>query len=406
MEFFKVKSFAEAENIIRTELNSIKQEVETVSVRDACGRRAARDVFSKVNLPEYNRSTVDGYAVKAVNTYGASESVPSMLKVLGKVTMGKVGEYKLTAGETVFVPTGGAIPDGADAMVMLEYTGTFGDEVAIYKPAAVRDNIMCIGEDVAVGAQILRRGQTIQPLKIGVFAALGEAEIEVFKPLKIAVISTGDELVDVDAKTQIGQIIDVNTLINIELCKNNGFQVVLADRVKDGFELLNDAVERALSVADIVLVSGGSSIGARDFTEQVFSTCGDILAHGIALKPGKPTLIAKSCDGKLMFGLPGHPMACLLVLKLLVINSINTALGEGAEAPFVYAATTTNFPSSPGRLTVQPVSIEYGVNGIAASPLFYKSGFVGVLDKADGYILIPENAEGVTKGESVKVFLL
>ncbi len=404
MKFFKVAPFETAQKTVidNFDLDGLTSEV--VSLEKAVGRRAYKDILSPESLPEYNRSTVDGYAVCAANTYGATDSVPSMLTVLGKVEMGVVGAYKVAAGQAVYVPTGGEVPQGADAMVMIENTELFGDNVAIYKPAAVRDNVISVGDDIEAGERILKKGERITPLKSGLLAALGITRIEVYRPITVAIISTGDEIVGVDEKTQKGQIRDTNTTINRALCTEGGFEIACETRIKDGFELLDDALTAAATAADIVLISGGSSIGARDFTEQVLEKEGEILIHGIALKPGKPTLIARVRD-KLVFGLPGHPMACLLTLKLLVIGSVNKLFGE-KEDKFLFAETSINFPSSPGRLTVQPVSLSYEENKVTATPLFYKSGLVSVLADADGYTLIPSEQEGIYKGQKIKIYLL
>lgn len=405
MNFFKVKTFAEAKKIILDVGAEIPLKTEILPLLSACGKRSAATVTAGEDVPEYNRSTVDGYAVKAENTYGASAAVPSLLKPIGDVKMGKVGQFEISVGKTVYVPTGGEVPCGANAVVMIEDTEKTEDGIAVYKPVRINENVITVGEDVKLDETVLTKGELITPLTVGVLSALGISRVEVFKPLKVAVISTGDELVGIDAKSQKGQIRDVNTQINVLLCKNAGFDVVSSELVADGFDRLDEAVCRACNNADIVLVSGGSSIGERDYTEKVFATRGKILIHGIALKPGKPTIAAR-CNNTLLFGLPGHPMACLLTLKLLVLDTLTEALGGKNEAPFVFADTTVNFPSSPGRLTVQPVELTYGEDGVSATPLFYKSGFVGVLARADGYILIPENAEGVYKGQRVKVYLL
>lgn len=404
MKFFKVASFDEAKKTI-TENFDIKQiKSQYLPLDLAVGYRVFSDIKSSETVPEFNRSTVDGYAVKASNTYGATDSVPSMLKVLGSVEMGIVGKFNISLGESVYVPTGGEVPNGADAMVMIEYTEVFGDNIAVYKPVVVADNIIKIGDDIEKGDIILKRGETLTPLKAGVLASLGISKVEVFKKIKVAIISTGDEIVGVDEKTQIGQIRDSNSTINSALCEENNFEVVSIVRIKDDFDILDRAVLNAVDVADIVLISGGSSIGCRDFTEQVLEKEGEILIHGIAIKPGKPTLISKVLD-KLVFGLPGHPMACLLTLKLLVLKTLNEAFSKQEER-FVFAVTDINFPSAPGRLTIQPVSLKFSDDKIIATPLFYKSGLVSVLADADGYILIPENQEGVYKGQSIKVYLL
>lgn len=403
MDFFKVASFEKAKSIIKENLD-INTGIEILSLANAISRRTAEDIISTESVPDYDRSTVDGYAVRASNTYGATDSVPAMLKMLGKTEMGVVGKFSVHSGETVYVPTGGAVPEGADAMVMLEYTELFGDSVAIYKPVSVAENVIKIGDDIEAGDVIIRAGGVITPLKSGVLAALGFETVKTYKPIRVAIISTGDEIVGIGEKTRIGQIRDTNTVINSALCSENGFDVVSKVMIKDGYSLLDNAVKEAVKSADIVLISGGSSIGAMDYTEQVLSDEGEILVHGIALKPGKPTIAAK-VKGKLVFGLPGHPMACLLTLKLLVIGAINELYGDG-EAKYLIANTTINFPSSPGRLTVQPVVLDFTEEGVFATPMFYKSGQVSILAEAAGYVLIGQNEEGVYRGQKVKVYLL
>lgn len=403
MKFFKVISLGEAKRRIKENLD-VYGRTETVPLESAAGRRAAVDITASECLPEYDRSTVDGYAVKASTVYGASDAAPSLLKLAGKVEIGVVGGAELKVGEAVYVPTGGAVPKGADAMVMLEYAEIFGENLAVYKPQAVFENIIKAGDDVRSGDVILKKGARINTLNSGLLAALGVSEIKAVKPLEIAVISTGDEIVGINEKTQIGQIRDTNSTLISALCKENGFKVVSEARIKDGFEPLDNALRQGVEAADIVLISGGSSIGTRDYTEQVLEKSGEIFIHGIALKPGKPTLAAR-VGGKLVLGLPGHPMACLLTLKLLVIGAIDELYGN-VKDKCVIAEAEINFPSSPGRLTVQPVSLKLKGDNIFATPLFYKSGLVSTLAEADGYALIPSECEGVAKGEKLKIYLL
>lgn len=402
MKFFSVTPFQKAKRIVSENLpESCGSEI--LELEKAVGRISAGAVFSNEEYPEYNRSTVDGYAVRASEVYGATESVPSLLRCVGKVKMGCLPNVTLAKGETVFVPTGGALPENADAMVMVEYTETFGEDVAFYRPVTVGENVIVRGEDVSAGEQILSENQTVTPMKCGMLAALGISAVEVKKPLRAAIISTGDELVGIDEKTLIGEIRDVNSTINRVFLQNGGFEIVYSVIIKDGFDLLDKAFSEAVDVADVVLISGGSSIGARDFTEQVLEKRAEILVKGVALKPGKPTLIARS-GKKLVLGLPGHPMACLLTLKLLLLDVVREK--RGGTAPFVCAKTATNFPSCPGRTTVQPVRLEEKNGAYFAVPLFYKSGFVGLLAESDGYVLVPPEAEGVGKGEDVSVYLL
>lgn len=404
MDFFKVTSFENAKKAIQDAISIDNLDILQLSLYDAIGYRTAEDISSDEDLPDYARSTVDGYAVKALNTYGATDSTPAIFKIIGKGEMGVIPDVTVRAGEAFYVPTGGGIPKGADAMVMIEHTEPFGGDVAIYRPSAVNENIIGVGDDVKKGASILKKGEKITPLNAGVLAAIGKSTVSVYRLIKIAIVSTGDEIIEIDRQKSKGEIRDTNTILEKSLCEENGFEVSYASRIKDGFDLLNREVAVAKERADIVLISGGSSIGSRDYTEQVLSSQGDILVHGISLKPGKPTIIAKLGE-KLAVGLPGHPMACLLVLKLLVLSSVNEMF-QAEMQPFVYAKTTINFPSQPGRTTVQPVSLSYGEDGVCATPLFYKSGLISVIARADGYILIPCNAEGVTKNQTVKIYLL
>lgn len=399
MKFFKVSEPDEVGRIISEILPFRGTEI--LPLGEASGRISAKNLYSPENLPEYDRSTVDGYAVAAKDVYGASESVPSLLKIIGGVKMGEADEFKIKRGETVRVPTGGEVPEGADCVVPLEYCAETKGEAAVYRPAVVGENVIRIGEDMAKGAKILSEGGRVTVSAIGLLAALGFAEIEVYKRRKIAVVSTGDEITDIAAKKRKGEIRDVNTHVIRALCEENNCDITYAARVRDDFRLLDGIVAEALKSAEIILVSGGSSVGSRDFTERVFSNRGKILVHGVAVKPGKPTIIAEAPDGKMLVGLPGNPTACLFVLKLLILPAVS-----GADAdPFVFAKTSANFPSSPGRTTVQPVSVEFGEEEAYASPVFCKSGYVGASVRADGYVLIPKNAEGVGMGERVKVYL-
>lgn len=403
MDFFKVSTFEYAKQTIADLFSIDKLPSELVTLDSAVGRRAAADIISNEDSPDYNRSVVDGYAVKAFNTYGATDSVPAMLKVVGRVTMGVVGGVAVGAGEAVYVPTGGAVPEGADAMVMIEDVELFGDDIAVYKPATVFSGMIRIGDDIKKGERLINRGDVITPLACGMLAAVGIDKLECYRKPRVAIISSGDEIVAVADKHSVGEIRDVNATVCATMCEENGFQVTSICRVKDDFDELEHAVFRGVDESDIVIISGGSSIGAKDYTERVIEKNGDILIHGIALKPGKPTIIGKIGE-KAVFGLPGHPMACLLCLKLLVIDAISGVFDK--EERFIYAKASINFPSSPGRLTVQPVELQFNADDTIATPVFYKSGLVSVLARANGYILIPINQEGIQKGERVKVYLL
>lgn len=404
MDFFNVTPLDKAKQIFKTNFSLKSLGNSVLPLAQAIGKRCYSDVISPESLPDFNRSTVDGYAVKSANTYGATDSIPALLRLVGKVKMGESDTLEISSGETVYVPTGGAIPKGADAMVMLEYTETMADKLAIFKPCSVGENIIKIGDDFIKGSVATKKGNKITYLNAGILASIGVAELKVYNSVKVAVISTGDEIVEIDKKTQIGQIRNTNSTINSALCQQEGFEIVSDVLLPDNFESLDFAVLDAVKRADIVLISGGSSIGSKDYTEKVLAKEGEILAHGLALKPGKPTIMAK-VKGKMVVGLPGHPMACLLTLRLLVLDAVAELFGD-TKKPFVYAVTTTNLPSSAGRLTVQPVKLSAEEDIVYATPLFYKSGLVSVLAEADGYFLIEPNQEGVYKNQRIKVFYL
>ncbi|MDD4839306.1 MAG: molybdopterin molybdotransferase MoeA [Clostridia bacterium] len=404
MNFFKVKTLEEATKVVKDNLPQKVLSGDFVSLEKALNQIAYEDVFSLEELPPFNRSTVDGYAVCAQEVYCASESVPSILKVVGSVRMGEMPTQKLMRGEAIEIATGAVVPEGANAVVMIEHTERMNESIAIYQSAKVRENMLLRGEDIQEGEKVLSKGEKITALKLGVLAGVGVSKIKVYSHPKVAVISTGDELVGIDEIAQNGKIRDINSTIIPLLCQNSELEVVSISRVKDDKVQLFSAVKNAVELADMVLISGGSSVGARDFTEAVLSELGEILVHGIALKPGKPTMIAK-IKNSLVIGLAGHPLAAALTYKVLIENSIFSVLGCDRKS-ICFATTSSNFPSTPGRTVIQPVSLLENENEILAEPVFLKSAHLAQLSKADGYIVLPDNCEGINKGEKVKVFAL
>ena len=274
------------------------------------------------------------------------------------------------------------------------------DEIAVYAPVKQGENMVLRGEEVEQGDVIAHGGDVVSPLMAGVFASVGVEKINIYGKIKVAVLSTGDELVDVAEKAENGKIRDVNTTYLTALFSARGYYVKSKQRVPDDEDLFRKALQSALQKADIVLVSGGSSIGAKDLTEKILSE-GEVLLHGLALKPGKPTLIAKFGE-KLVFGLPGNPFAAACVFQLICDDVVKRARGEKTSCLYAYAKT--NFPSSPGRTTIQPVSIEFDGERYSATPVFLKSAHLYSAVKADGFVLLPEKAEGIYAGERLQVF--
>ena len=382
---------------------------ERIAITEALGRILAEDIKAPLMVPDFRRSTVDGYAVLAKDTWGASESVPVFLEVIGETYMGCDTQYHIAAGECVYVPTGGILPSGADGVVMVEYCEIFDDNhIAVYDAVAQGKNIVEIGEDTKVGDLLLTKGAKIEAKNIATLAAVGVAQVNVFEPLTVAIFSTGDELVATTEKRQMGQIFDINTYGLRALAMKNGMQVKVNHIIKDDKELLSKAVRKAMAENDVVLVSGGSSQGKKDVTEAVLDEVATpgVFTHGLSLKPGKPTILGYDEKSQtILAGLPGHPVAAMLVFELLIIwlNRRRFAMKESLAFP---ATMETNLASAPGRATCQMVKLIKGESGYIARPIFGKSGLITTLSEADGYVIIDMNKEGIVEGEFVEVHLL
>lgn len=402
MKFFQVASLSDCHEIVQKRLPQDALAPEVLSCVDAVGLALAGDVHAQDVFPPYTRSTVDGYAVVAQDVYCCSASLPAFLKVVGKVAMGEMPSVVCHKGEAVQIATGGVLPEGANAVVMVEHIQTLGEQIAVYSPVKQGENLVKRGEELEAGDLIARRGDLVTPLLVGVLASVGIDHAAVYRPIRIAVISTGDELVGVDEEVTPGKIRDVNTSLLTAVAKASGYQVVSTARIPDDEALFLSILQEALDQADWVFVSGGSSIGAKDLTEKVLSR-GEILLHGLALKPGKPTIIAAFGD-KTVYGLPGNPFAALCVFRVMIDEVVKSARGQAV--PTLRAYAKTNFPSTPGRATIVPVSVEWAGDRYLATPLFLKSAHLYTAMRANGYVLLPEQAEGVYQGELLTVYPL
>lgn len=375
---------------------------------EAIGAVLARDIASREDIPLFRRSAVDGYAVRARDTNGASEASPALLRLCGQVAMGAMPAAAITAQEAVGVPTGGALPDGADAMVMVEHTERLGEEVAVFHPAAVRDHVVDAGEDVAAGATVLSRGTRLRASHLGLLAALGVERVAVAAAPRVAILSTGDELVPVGAPVRPGQVRDSNRAALAALVEQVGATVAHTAHVGDDPARLRQALETALSQADLVLLSGGSSVGGMDHTESVLSSFGksDMLVHGLAMKPGKPTLIA-SIQDKPVFGLPGHPAACVMVFHALVAPFLATRMGL-SEPLLQQVPCVSRFQlhAAGGREVFQMVRLLLTEDGWEAEAVHGKSGFVSQIASADAFVIISRNTEGIRPGDRLWAYLL
>ncbi|HAS73095.1 MAG TPA: molybdopterin molybdenumtransferase MoeA [Clostridiales bacterium UBA8960] len=409
MDFFDVMTLDEALKLIDDSVPG-GIELETVLLNEAVDRIVGKPVYAPIDLPDFNRSTVDGYAVVAGDVQGASEGMPSMMKVVGESVMGKQSNHVIHTGEAVYVPTGGEVPEGADGVVMIEYCERLDAQTILVKhPIHHGENMTFIGDDMRKGERLYRAGRKLSAYDVGLLAGLGVSELTVFRKLRAAVISTGDEIIAVDAPYCAGKIRDINGNALVASLIRQGVTVTGHDLIGDDFEALKRAFDEALSVSDTVIFSGGSSVGAKDYTMKVIMSdqSSELLVHGLAIKPGKPTIIGK-VDGKLIFGLPGHPSAALLLYNLVVVPYFNALTGN-RDMPFSVTATLERrVHGAPGRDMFVMVSLKYdnALKGYIAYPIHAKSGMISLLSKADGYIRLSRDEEGLLEGSNVTVHLL
>jgi len=399
---FKVISLTEAKAIIRDQFGSLRLSAETTELKDASGRFLAAEIVSDEFIPAFDRSTVDGYAVISRDLRGCSDSIPSILLKAGESLMGEMPTHTLKPGECFYVPTGGALPAGADAMVMIEFVEDFGSgEFAFVKPVAPGANMIFQGEDLQPGSQILPRGKRLNPADIGTLASMGLTEIEVFKQPEVGIISTGDELVPAGIKLVPGKIRDVNTPMLSALLQETCAVSQTHEIVPDQRDILRKAIQKAFSTADILLISGGTSVGEHDNLPVLIEELGQILVHGIAIKPGKPTIIGK-IDDKPVFGLPGNPVAAFFMFHALVKPLLFSLSNSNVALQTVRANLTRAVPSNHGREEMILVRRE----GDQATPVPSKSGLISTVSKANGYFLIPREKEGLAAGEQVNIIRL
>ncbi len=397
----KVVSVEKASEIIRENFSDITPYTETVSLYEALGRVLSEDIIAGENIPAFDRSTVDGFALKASDSYGSSESVPSQLDIIGEVLMGERAETPVEDGQCVRISTGGMLPKGADSVIMIENTDcSFEDICLVYKSVSPFENVNCKGDDIKINTTVFEKGRTVTSREIGVLAALGISEVGVFGKPKVGIISTGDEIVPVDTRLTFGKIRDINSHILSALMREKGCECTEYGIFKDEYDEILAVMKKAVSENDIVLISGGSSAGARDMTVDIISSLGEVYLHGIAMKPGKPTIVGK-IGGKAVFGLPGHPGAGYFVALRLVAPLIDMILKRTEKNIISRRKLLRNISSNHGREEILCVKLtDEGV-----LPAYSKSGMISVLSESDGYMIIDRNCEGLREGEETEVIL-
>ena len=390
---------------------------ERVDTATACGRINAVDILASHPLPEFARATVDGYALRAEDTYGASDSLPAYFQVMGDVAMGIQPNFQIATGQCALIHTGGMLPSGANAVIMVENTqlletdrASHLSEIEVFRSMAINENVIPVGEDVKVGEVVIKAGREIRPPEIGGLMALGVTQVSVTKRPIVGIISSGDEIVPPENQPDLGQVRDVNMHSLSALIEQAGAIAVDCGIIPDQKALLDVAARRALNFCDILIISAGSSASTRDFTATIIDGLGypGILVHGVNIHPGKPTILAV-CDGKPVIGLPGNPVSALVIARLFVIPVIKRFLGELQDRPvsLIAARLTTNLSSQTGREDWVPVRLRptEDSHGWLAEPVFGKSNLIFTLVRADGFIRIASSANGLTAGETVQVYL-
>ena len=422
-EFLTLLPPDQARDELLSHLPTPKVDSESIDIVHALSRFTAADIFAPHPLPDFPRTTVDGYAVRAKDTFGASDSLPAYLTLIGEVPMGDTPSFELSAGQCALIHTGGMLPNGADAAVMVEYTQAIASsglspeksgskEIEIFKSVADGENVIRIGEDVAQNQLVIPKGTQLRPAEIGGLMALGLTSIHVAKKPRVGLISTGDEVIDPSQTPRPGQVRDINSYTLGALVEKSGGVAVRYGIFSDQFQVLKEAAAKALSECDMLIITAGSSASTRDMTADVIRTLGEpgVLVHGINTRPGKPTILGV-CNGKAVIGLPGNPVSALVNGYLFVVPVIEKLLGALPKPKAaVMAKLTVNLPSQAGREDWWPVKLivnrQSSIVNYDAEPIFGKSNLIFTLAAADGLLRIHPDATGLSAGEMVEVILI
>ncbi len=405
--FFKVKSL---EQVLELTCEFSPKPSEQVPVSEAFSRVLARDIFAPLDMPGFRRATMDGYALEARSSFGASESSPAWLDIVGTVLMGDVPGFRIEPGQAAKISTGGMLPEGADAVVMVEHTELVDDtSVEIYKSVAPLQHVIDASEDFAAKEKVLSQGTFVRPQEAGLAAGLGFETLEVYQTPRVGIISTGNEIIPINEAPGPGKIRDINSYTLAGFIREADAVPLCYGIVKDDRNALEKAIKKALEETDMVLISGGSSVGTRDFTVEVLSGLPDteILVHGMSVSPGKPTILARS-GTKPVWGLPGQVVSAMVVLKVVVIPFLNRlkGLGQLDGTVRVPARLTRNVASAQGRREFIRVILEKKENHLTAKPVLGKSGLIRTMIHAHGLLEVKDHVEGLEKDALVDVILL
>lgn len=418
MLFTNLDTIETAKAKLRGKLEEMGLRTESVNTTECFGRILAQDIISDVDVPSFRRTAMDGYAVICAETEGASEDNPVVLEMIGEVEMGKTPAFEIKPGTCAYVPTGGMFPKGADGLVIIENTDRGGEipdisegnvKIAMFSGALPGDNLVEPGEDMKKGETILKSGRKLRQQDIGVLAALGISEVEVYKPLSMTIISTGDELVGIHEVPEGGQVRDINSYTLMAMAQKYGIEVKSMHLLQDVDDILEECVRNATNEADFVAISGGSSVGKKDATAPIINKVASpgVFVHGIKLKPGRPTILGTDDETRTLFvGVPGHPASAIMSTEMIVIDTLRELMGCGKE-PELQAVLAAPIKADKKRDTCITFHlIDHGPGTqLKAEPLRKKSGAITMLSQADAYVLL-EAGQQMEEGETVAVRML
>lgn len=390
----------------------IQNNVEEVDIKITLHRFLAEEIVAPDNLPGFNRSTMDGYAIRAEDSFGATDSLPSYLKIIGEIKMGVKPEFKINPGGAVKISTGGMLPEGANAVMMVEYTEQIDDTtIEARRSISPWENVVREDEDLKIGEIILRKGRRLRPQDIGILAGIGKTNIKIYRKPKIAIISTGTEIIPAEGEPRIGQVRDINSYTLGACIEEAGGVPVYRGIIKDEVVLLEQEIKKTIKKdkVEAIIISGGSSVGVKDITLEVLNRLGKpgVLIHGVSVKPGKPTILAIA-DNRPIFGLPGHPVSAMIIFDLFVRPLINWLQGGKYNYNFakeIEVELTCNMVSDSGREDYIRVFVYKEGEKVYAEPILGKSGLISTMVRASGLIKIGLNIEGLEKGSKVMVRL-
>ena len=408
-KFLELAPLSEALKTFIEHLPVSQPQIDLKPTVESLGDILMQDIVATEPLPPFTRSTVDGYAVIAADTYGASASLPTYLPVIGEVPMGASPDFQLKPQTCVIIHTGGMLPAGADAVVMIEDTQeTRSQEIELYRSVAEGENTIEAGEDVQPGDRVLSKGTRLGPAELGGLLALGILQIKTARPIRVGILSSGDEVVEPEETPVLGQVRNINSYTLQALVHRCGAQPVLFGIIPDRLDAMRSSIYEAYQSCDMVVITAGSSASARDLTAQVIDELGSpgVLVHGVRIRPGKPTILAV-CDGKPVIGLPGNPVSAIVIAGLVAVPVIEYLMGKAVPSlrPQLQARLQMNVPSVAGREDFVPVKLIVSEGETLAEPIFFKSNMIFSLAGADGLLYVPADAVGLEKDSIVTIYL-